>query len=67
MTANVEPIDYQQIRGNSLITLRVKALKHLKAKRGDWVAILEGDGGSIVIKKINHIQFDFWDLADGEG
>ena len=67
MNANVEPLDYQQIRGNSLITLRVKALKHLNAKRGDWVAILAADGGSIVIKKINHIQFDYGDMADGEG
>ena len=50
-----------------MITLRVKALKHLNAKRGDWVAILAGDGGSIVIKKINHIQFDYGDMSDGEG
>lgn len=63
MNANVEPLDYQQIRGNSLITLRVKALKHLNAKRGDWVAILPGEGGSIVIKKINHIEFDYGDSS----
>ena len=67
MNAKVEPLDYQQIRGNSLITLRVKALKHLNAKRGDWVAILPGEGNSIVIKKINHIEFDYDDPADDKG
>lgn len=66
MNANIEPIDYQQIRGNSLITIRVKALKHLKAKRGDWVAILPGDGESIVIKRVHSIKFDYENPPDSK-
>jgi len=51
MTLNVKPLDYQEIRSNGTITLRVKPLQALGAKRGDWVAILEGPPhGTLLIR-----------------
>lgn len=62
MNANdSEPLDFQQIRGNSLITLRVPALKHLGAKRDDWIVVLPGENNTLIIKRVSSIHFDYKD------
>jgi hypothetical protein len=53
MADNIEPLNFQKVGKNGVITLRLDVLDVLGAQPGDWVVLLPGRPGThtVIIRK----------------
>jgi hypothetical protein len=62
MANEVDPLDYQHIGANSVITLKKRVLEELQAKPSDWIVLLPGKvSGTVILKRQTGVRFDYGD------
>lgn len=65
MVDNIEPLNFQKVGKNGVITLRLDVLNMLDAQPGDWVVLLPGRPGTntVIIRKNEPVTVSYEEIG----